>query len=215
MAHAIHSRVRRLSILTLLAGCFTPALLQAQAVPTPEQRKPPVYVGHPDESESFDMIVGINGGGGFDSSSPRRPVAYAGVKFGGGCCARGKHPRERALTVTFDLGYDRLRSRNGVSGELSVMIPVIRFPNPGTNEAKKFIRIYAEPGAGVRVGGGASAYYSGKAMIALMSDRQISTFGGSAVLEIQRRFPVTSPLHGDTRVMIGLMYPLCKHCGFE
>jgi hypothetical protein len=45
----------------------------------------------------------------------------------------------------------------------------------------------------------------GKAMIALMSDRQISAFGGGAILEVQRRFPVLSPLHGDTRVMIGFM----------
>ena len=94
------------------------------------------------------------------------------------------------------------------------MIPVIRVPNPGANEAKKFIRVYAEPGAGVRTGGVAFAYYSGKAMIALMSDRQISAFSGSAILEVQRRFPVTSPLRGDTRVMIGIMYPLCRHCGF-
>lgn len=167
MAHASFPRVRRLSMLLLLAASFTPAPSQAQALPGPEKRQPYVYVGHPDESESFDMVLGINAGGGFDSSSLQRPVAYAGIKLGGGCCVRGKHPLEHALTVTFDLGYDRLRSRNGVSGEFSVMIPVIRFPNPGTNETKKFIRIYAEPGAGVRVGGGAFAYYSGKAMIAL------------------------------------------------
>jgi hypothetical protein len=194
---------------------ITPLPSRAQALPGPEKRQPYVYVGHPDESESFDMVLGISGGRGFDASSPRRPVEYAGIKLGQGCCVRGKHPLEHALTMTFDLGYDRLRSRNGISGEFSVMIPVIRFPNPGMNEAKKFIRVYAEPGAGVRLGGGVFAYYSGKAMIALMPGSQISAFSGSAILEVQRRFPVTSPLHGDTRVMIGIMYPLCKHCGFD
>jgi hypothetical protein len=215
MAHASFSRVRHLSMVLLLGASFMPATSHAQAPPGPDKPKPYVYVDHPDESQSFDMIVGISGGGGFDSTSPQQPVEYGGIKLGGVCCIRGKHPLEHALTVTFDLGYDRFRSRNGVSGEFSVMIPVIRFPNPGTNEARKFIRVYAEPGAGVRVGGGAFAYYSGKAMIALMSDRQITTFSGAPILEVQRRFPATSPMHGDTRVMIGFMYPLCRHCGFD
>lgn len=72
------------------------------------------------------------------------------------------------------------------------MIPVIKLPNPGANATKRFIRVYAEPGAGVRVGGGEFVYYSGKAMIALMSDRQISTFSGSPIVEVQRRFPFRS-----------------------
>ena len=215
MAHGGLAGIRRLSMLVLLGTSFAPTPSQAQALPAPEPRTPHVYVGHRDESESFDLVMGISGGGGVDSNSPRQPVGYAGIKLGGSCCVRGKHPLERALTVTFDLGIDRFRSRNGVSGEFSVMVPVIRFPNPGTNEAKKFIRVYAEPGAGVRLGDGAFAYFSGKAMIALMSDRQISAFGGSPILEVQRRFPVTSPWHGDTRVMIGFMHPLCRHCGID
>ena len=158
MAHDGLAGIRRLSMLLLLGAALAPTPSQAQALPAPEPRTPNVYVGHRDESESFDLVVGISGGGGFDSSSPQRPVGYAGIKLGQDCCVRGKHPVERALTVTFDLGFDRFRSRNGVSGEFSVMIPVIRFPNPGTNEAKKFIRVYAEPGAGVRLGGGAFAY---------------------------------------------------------
>jgi len=192
-----------------------PAPCQAQATPGPETHKPPVYVPHPDESESFELVLGITGGGGVDSSSPQRPAAYVGVKVGGLCCVRGKHPFEDALTVTFDLGYDRLRSRNGVSGEFSVMIPVVRFPNPGTNESKKFLRLYAEPGAGLRAGGGEFAYFSGKVMIALMSERRITTFSGCPTIEVQRRFPFPAPLEGDTRIVIGLMYPLCKHCGIN
>jgi hypothetical protein len=202
-------------IAVALVALLTPIPSRAQARTGPETPQPPANVGHPDESESFDLVLGFSGGGGFDSSAPRRPAGYAGIKFGAGCCARGKHPREHARTITFDLGYERFRSRDGVSGELSAMIPVIRFPNPGTNAAKKFLRVYAEPGLGVRMGAGTFAYYSGKAMIALMSDRKIATFSGSAILEIQRRFPVTSPLHGDTRVTIGIMYPLCRHCGLD
>lgn len=215
MAQASFSSGRRLSTLLLLGASFTPAPSQAQIPAGFEKRVPYVYVGHADESESFDLVMGINGGGGLDSSSPRQPSEYAGIKLGSGCCVRGKHPIEHALTVTFDLGYDRLRGRNGISAQFSVMIPVIRFPSPGTNVAKRFIRVYAEPGAGVRAGGGEFAYYSGKAMIALMSERQISAFSGAPVLEVQRRFPFTSPLHGDTRLMIGIMHPLCKHCGFD
>ena len=207
--------MQNVCVAVAIVALFAPPPSRAQDRTGPEKPKPSASVGHPDESESFDLVLGFSGGGGLDSSAPRRPAAYAGIQFGYGCCDRGKHPDERARTITFDLGYERFRSRNGVSGELSVMIPLIRFPNPGTNDAKKFIRVYAEPGLGVRVGAGSFAYYSGKAMIALMSDRQISTFGGAAILEIQRRFPVTSPLHGDTRVMIGIMYPLCKHCGID
>jgi hypothetical protein len=215
MPRIIDVYVRGLAVLLVLGWFFEPARCQAQAAPSAEQPKPYVYVPHPDESESFDEVFAITGGGGLDSSSPRRSVEYAGIKIGAGCCVRGKHPDEDALTVTFDLGYDRLRTRNGVSGEFSVMIPVIRLPNPGTNESKRFIRVYAEPGAGIRVGGGEFAYFSAKAMIALMSDKQISTFSGCPILEIQRRLPFSAPTNGDTRVMIGFMYPLCKHCGFD
>ena len=119
MAHDGLAGIRRLSMLLLLGAALAPTPSQAQALPAPEPRTPNVYVGHRDESESFDLVVGISGGGGFDSSSPQRPVGYAGIKLGQDCCVRGKHPVERALTVTFDLGFDRFRSRNGVSGEFS------------------------------------------------------------------------------------------------
>jgi hypothetical protein len=200
-------RLVALLALTLPVAWLTPAPCLAQAPPAAEQPKP--YVGRPDESDSFDLVLGIDGGGGFDSSSPRRPAQYVGAKLGLGCCVRGKHPFEHALTVTADLGYDRLRSRNGASAELSVMVPVVRFPNPGSDEARKFVRIYAEPGGGFHVGGGAFGYFSIKGMIALMSQKQILSF------RVQHRFPFPPPAHGDTRVMFGLMYPLCKQCGLD
>ena len=95
------------------------------------------------------------------------------------------------------------------------MVPVIRFPDPGPNESKRFLRVYAEPGAGIRRGGGAFAYISAKVMIALMSSKQLSTFSAVPVLELQRRLPISAPTAGDTRVLIGFMYPLCKHCGLD
>ena len=153
MPCVIHIRVRGLAALLVLGWFFEPLPCHAQAAPSAEQPKPYVYVPHPDESESFDMVFALTGGGGVDSSSPRQSVQYAGIKIGAGCCAKGKHPDEDALTVTLDLGYDRLRARNGVSAEFSVMVPVIRYPDPRTNESKKFVRIYAEPGAGIRLGG--------------------------------------------------------------
>ena len=197
----------------VFGGIIEPALCQAQA-PTPvDQPTRYVYVPHPDESQSFDEVFALTGGAGQDATS--RPVGYVGIKLGAGCCVRGKHPDERALTITFDLGFDRLRSRNGVSAELSVMLPVIRFPHPGSHASRKFLRVYAEPGAGFRAGGGEFAYFSAKAMVALMSDRQISTFSGSPIIEVQRRLPFTAPTRGDTRVMVGVMYPLCRHCGID
>lgn len=216
MSSIIDVHVRGLAVVLVLGWLFEPTWCQAQT-PTSDElgKKPYVYVPHPDESESFDEIYAITAGGGFDSGSPRRRLQYAGIKIGAGCCVRGKHPNEDALTVTFDLGFDRRRSRNGVSGELSVMIPVIRFPDPGTDQSKPFVRIYAEPGAGFRVGGGEFPYFSAKAMIALLSNKQISTFSGRPILEIQRRLPFSAPTDGDTRVVIGFMYPLCKHCGFD
>ena len=60
---------------------------------------------------------------------------------------------------------------------------------------------------------GEFGYFSAKAMIALMSTKQIFTFSGAPIVEVQRRFPF--PARGDTRVMIGFMYPLCKHCGID
>jgi hypothetical protein len=215
MPRIIADHVRGLAVLLLLGSCFEPSRCQAQAAVSTEQAKPSVRVPHPDESESFEAVFAVTGGAGLDSSSPRRTVQYAGIKIGVGCCTRGQHPNEDALTVTFDLGYDRVRSRNGVSAEFSVMIPVIRFPNPGPNESKRFLRVFAEPGAGIRGGGDEFAYASAKVMIALMSDKDLLTFSGSPILEIQRRLPFSAPTAGDTRVMIGFLYALCKHCGLD
>ena len=113
MPRIIDVHVRGLAVLLVLGWFSEPAGWQTQAAPSAEQPKPHVYLPHADDSESFDEVYAITGGGGLDSSSPRRVVQYAGIKIGGGCCVRGKHPDEDALTVTLDLGYDRLEHATG------------------------------------------------------------------------------------------------------
>jgi hypothetical protein len=52
-------------------------------------------------------------------------------------------------------------------------------------------------------------------MIAFMSDQQILKFSNGPIIEIQHRFPFNSLSHGDTRILVGVMAPLCRHCGFD
>ena len=106
-----------------------------------------------------------------------------------------------------DLGYDRIQARNGLSFEFSAMLPLFRFPRPTTDESKNFVRIYAEPGLGRRWGDGEfGGYSSAKVMIALLADKRIKGNGFSPFVEFQRRFPFTSPLNGDNRVAIGILW---------
>ncbi len=193
---------------------FLATLLCAARPARPPVSVPPPYVGHLDESQSFDMVLGWTAGGGVDSRSPRGATQSGGLKVGMGCCLRGTHPNERGNTVTLDVGWDRLRSRSAASAEMSMMIAVVRFPKPILNQSRRFVRVYAEPG-GVRVGGGSFAYFSAKAMIAFMSDNQILKFADGPIIEVQHRFPFNSLSRGDTRILVGMMAPLCKHCGFD
>ena len=75
-----------------------------------------------------------------------------------------------------------------------------------------------EPGVGYRAGKGHfGGYGSAKVMIAVLSDARLtrSDAAPSPFLEIQRRLPFGSPLRGDTRITIGLMFAVCNHCGFD
>jgi hypothetical protein len=191
-------------------------LCATRPVRPPAATTPPYqYVDHLDESESFDMVLGLLGGAGASPRVASVAAEYVGFKLGGGCCVRGKHPFEHGDTVTLDIGWDRLRSRNAASVEMSLMIGVARFPRPAPGESRKFVRVYAEPGGGVRLGDGSFAYYSAKAMVAFMSDAQIARFAGAPIIEVQHRFPFTALSRGDTRIVVGVMAPLCKHCGFD
>lgn len=200
--------------LLVLVVILAPSIARAQLAAQPAEIK--AAPDHPDESDWFELLLAVDAGGGVDSNSQRQPTAYAGLKLGFGCCFTGKHPRETGTTVTLDLGYDRLQSRSGFSTELSFILPILRFPQPGSNDSKNYLRIYAEPGAGFRAGGGEfGGYASAKVLIALLSNRRIFSGKASPILEIQRRLPLSSLLHGDTRLTIGLMAVVCKHCGFD
>ena len=140
---------------------------------------------------------------------------FGGVKYGLGCCIRGTHPYETGRTVTLDLGYDRVDSHSGFSGELSLMVPIVRFPPP-RSEASTYLRIYVEPGFGLRAGkGGFGPYASGKVMLAFLSDDRIFRFAASPFVEIQTRLPLLDPQRRDIRILAGMIATLCKHCGLD
>ena len=156
-----------------------------------------------DLSKWFSLLLATEGGGGIGAGSQRQPSAYGGVKVG-------------ADWWTLDLGYDRVQSNNGFSTELSAMVPVFRFPRPQSNSSRNYMRIYAEPGFGRRFGDGFHGYAGAKVMIALLSDDRIARFTYSPYIEVERRFPFNSfGSGGDTRIAIGIMLPLCTHCGLD
>ena len=141
------------------------------------------------------------------------PSLFGGVKVGFGCCVSGKHPNESGRTITLDLGYDRTDARHGFSSELSMMIPVVRFPRP-RSVASNYLRVYAEPGVGLRTGEGLGTYASGKIMLAWLSDQRVFKLEGSPFVEIQGRLALPGPGRHDIRVVAGAIVGLCKHCGF-
>ena len=150
------------------------------------------------------FLVAYEGGGGLFSSSNSGPTAYAGFKFGG-------------TGTTFDLGYDRIPAHCGFSAEFSGMLPVFRFPRPQSNEMKKYLRVYAEPGLGYRFGGGVGTYASAKVMMVLFSDHQLTSSRAPWVpfIEVQRRFALQPDQHGDFRIMVGIISAICEHCGVD
>ena len=127
---------------------------------------------------------------------------------------RGTHPDETGRTVTLDLGYDRVDSHSGFSGELSLMVPILRFPPP-RRETSTYLRIYGEPGFGLRAGKGFGPYASGKVMLAFLSDDRIFRFAASPFVEIQTRVPLLEPHRRDIRILAGAIATLCKHCGLD
>ena len=155
-----------------------------------------------DLSNWFGLMMAAEGGGGF-LSSPSQPTAYGGVKFG-------------ANGGVLSIGYDRIHARSGVSGNFSGMFPVVRFPGPQKDESRNYVRIYAEPGIGYRIGGGGfGPYFTTKAMVALLSDKRLTSEKSlpSPYLEFERRYPFSALSHGDNRITFGLMLAICEHCG--
>lgn len=169
-------------------------------------------------SDWLALLLAAEGGTGWSSNPPRERAALAGVKLGIPFAVRGEYPHETLRTCTLDLGYDRMQSRNGFSSELSLMLPLARFPGPQVNEGRNYLRIYGEPGVGYRSGkGDFGGYASAKLMIALLSDARLTRSDAppSPFVEIQRRLPFGSPFHGDTRVIVGVMIAVCNHCGWD
>ena len=169
-----------------------------------------------DTSSWLELLAAAEGGGGLLSPGASQPTAYAGAKLGFPVEFGKFDPAKPDYTFTLDLGYDRVQARHGFSTEISVMLPVWRYPKPQVDESKNFVRIYAEPGVGYRAGGGPfGGYGSAKIMISLLSDKRLNFSKASPFLEVQRRFPLSAPLEGDTRFTVGVMIALCNHCGFD
>jgi hypothetical protein len=178
-------------------------------------QRPPAQITTPDLSDPLGFVLAADVGGGRDAIG-QQASWFGGIKIGLPVGSRG-NPAAIVRTVTLDLGYDRIQRRHGFSGELSMMLPVARFPRPQTSDAM-YARIYFEPGAGFRVGGGSfGSYASAKAMLVLFSDDRLTLANAppSLFVEIQRRFPLTSIGRGDTRVVMGLMIAICNQCGVD
>src|SRR6185312_5852235 len=154
----------------------------------------------PDLSASLLVMLAAQGGGGL-LSNPSGPTAYGGAKLGVG-------------PGVLSLGYDRIQGHNGFSIDGSLLLPVVRFPGPQRDETKNFVRIYAEPGVGDRVGSGQfGGYLSAKMMVALLSNKRLSgdTWEGSPCIEVEHRFPFNALGEGDTRISFGFMLAITDH----
>jgi len=181
-------------IVTMMLVAVISVSCMAQQPDAPKPKDKPE-----DGSDWLSFVLAGQAGGGFQPSAG--PNAYAGVKIGD--------------SLTLDLGFDRARSSNGFSLELSQMLPVLRYPRPSADRTKNYLRIYAEPGVGYRTGTG--GYASAKMMFALLSDERIESYAKwSPYVEVQHRFPANGPLsNGDTRISFGLMYAICNHCSWD
>ncbi|HEV3038766.1 MAG TPA: hypothetical protein VHA33_13400 [Candidatus Angelobacter sp.] len=150
------------------------------------------------------LVLAAQSGGGWFSRPGSSPTAYGGIKFGGG-------------GIVFDVGYDHIKSHDGVAVELSGLVPVFRFPRPQHDESKNYLRVFAEPGMGYRGPGVIGGYLSAKMMFVLFSDIRLTSASTkfSPYIEVQRRIPFNAPSQGDNRISLGLMFALCEDCGIN
>jgi hypothetical protein len=201
---------------TLLALCFTPGPCIAQPLESPAPG-PPLPKPPTDLSNWLAFVLAAEAGGGIDAGPSGQATAQGGVKLGMPVSFDGAYPSGLLRTCTLDLAYDRVQSRGGFSTELSVMLPIVRFPGPQADETQNYMRIYLEPGLGYRAGGPSRGYGSAKMMVAFFSDRRLTLSDAppSLFVEIQRRFPFGGSWHGDSRIMVGLMFAACNRCGLD
>jgi hypothetical protein len=170
-----------------------------------------------DLSNWLGFLLAVEAGGGLDAGTSGRATALGGIKIGIPVSFDGEYPSQLPRTYTLDLAYDRVHARAGFSTELSVMLPLVRFPGPQADERRNYLRIYLEPGLGYRAGEPSGGYASAKMMMAFFSDIRLTATSAppSLFLEIQRRLPLGRFWDGDTRVMAGLMFAACNHCGLH
>lgn len=197
----------------LLIGLQGPSHAQTGA---PAQHTSQLSTESKDLSDYLGMLLAASLAGGVDSSQHQASV-FGGIKIGMPVALKGGFPSELSRTMTLDVGYDRMHASHGVSAELSILLPIARFPTPHTSNGT-YARFYFEPGGGYRAGGaGCGSYASAKAMVVLFSDDRLTRSDAppSVFFEVQRRFPLATPLRGDTRLVIGLMVAVCNHCGLN
>jgi len=208
------NNMKKILLPSLLVILF---LTQVQtAFSTSDDKPSPFDSAKYDWSKSMSLLVGFEGGAGWDSNVPSQLSAQAGVKLGTDIPFPGKDRKESFRSITLDLGYDRTSGRNGFSTEGSILLPVFRYPKPSADASRNFVRVYAEPGFGYKAGGGAFGEYgSAKVLAVLFSDNRLGLDKWSPFIEIQRRFPFNTPLSGDNRISIGIMLALCSHCGLD
>lgn len=137
-------------------------------------------------------------GGGAAVESRNQPDWFAGFKIGG--------------PFSVDLQYDVVRGHGGFAIEGEPVIPLFRFPRFKADEDNNFIKLFGEPGLGYRTGVGSFNGYASAKVLVLLTKRWDK---GTPYIEVQRRFPFDSPLDGDTRIGIGMMFALCEHCGVD
>jgi len=151
-----------------------------------------------DWSQGPPLVFAAEGGGGVDSAG--QPTSFAGIKVGD--------------LAVLDLQYDRIQGKSGFTTEGSAMLPLFRVPRPQEDKNKMYLKVYGEPGLGYRAGSGTfGGYASAKMMLALFSDERWGK--PMPYIECQRRFRFDSPMQGDTRVAIGVMIAICRHCGAD
>lgn len=165
-----------------------------------------VCVGEYQPCSAFDasagpisLLLAFQSGGGW--SSGYQPSSFAGVRLG-------------LLGATLDLQYDRVNGSTGFSTEGSAMIPVLRVPKYDREHDRLFFRVYAEPGLGYRAGGKPFGQYTSAKALVLFGSRWVDG-KASPYVEFQHRFPFNSPINGDNRLAVGIMWALCHECGLN
>jgi hypothetical protein len=159
-----------------------------------------------DSSGSLAIAFAAEAGGGWDTKN--QPTTFAGVKMGSPILGFGG-------PFNMDLQYDRISGQNGFSVEGSGVLPLFRVPAFRPGEDRLLFKVYAEPGAGYRAGGGPFGGYASAKALVLFGSKWVEDGRPSPYIEFQRRFPFNSPLEGDNRIAAGIMWVLCDRCGLD